>query len=201
MESQAATFSLPHLYIGQNDEYTVQKCLKGRPSMKKLLTAVLALSLLGCKTGTVTLEGNTVKISTAPSAADAVQIPNPFTSRAGLADAAKAAGFELAVPEKVNGSPRRDIQTIDGEMIQVFYGDEDDEVCIRKAPGGEDISGDYNSYAQVTAVDVDGTSVTMKGENSLIRLALWTSGGYTYSISARSGMSSSDMAALVRSVR
>ena len=99
--------------------------------MKKLLTAVLALSLLGCKTGTVTLEGNTVKISTAPSAADAVQIPNPFTSRAGLTDAAKAAGFELAVPEKVNGSPRRDIQTIDGEMIQVFYGDEDDEVCIR----------------------------------------------------------------------
>ena len=169
--------------------------------MKKLLTAVLALSLLGCKTGTVTLEGNTVKISTAPSAADAVQIPNPFTSRAGLTDAAKAAGFELAVPEKVNGSPRRDIQTIDGEMIQVFYGDEDDEVCIRKAPGGEDISGDYNVYTQVKTADVNGTAVTMKGENGLVHLAIWTGGGYTYSISARAGMSEADIIALVRLVK
>ena len=158
-------------------------------------------ALLGCEEGTVTLEGNTVKINTDPSAADAVQIPNPFTDHTALEDAAKAVGFELSVPEKAGGSSRRCIQTMDSGMIQVFYGDEDHEVLIRKAPGGEDISGDYNVYTQVKTADVNGTAVTMKGENGLVHLAIWTGGGYTYSISARAGMSEADMTALVRSVK
>ena len=158
-------------------------------------------ALLGCMEGTVTLEGNTVKINTDPSAADDVQIPNPFTDHTALEDAAKAVGFELSVPEKVSGSSRQCIQTMDSGMIQVFYGDEDHEVLIRKAPGGEDISGDYNAYTQVKTADVNGTAVTMKGEDGLVHLAIWTGGGYTYSISARAGMSEADMTALVRSVK
>lgn len=157
-------------------------------------------ALLGCEEGTVTLEGNTVKISTAPGAADAVQIPNPFTDHTTLEDAVKAVEFDLAVPEKVNGSPRQGIQTMDG-MIQVFYGGEDDSVCIRKAPGGEDISGDYNVYPQVKTTNVNGSVVTMKGEDGLVHLAIWTGGGYTYSISARTGISEADMTALVRLVK
>lgn len=158
-------------------------------------------ALLGCEAGTVTLEGNTVKINTDPSAENTVQIPNPFTDHTTLEDAAKAVGFDLDAPDKVNGSSRRGIQTMDGEMIQIFYGDEDHEVLIRKAQGGEDVSGDYNSYAQVMTVDVNGTNVTVKGENDLVYLAVWTNGGYTYSISARAGMSGTDMAALVRLVK
>ena len=158
-------------------------------------------ALLGCKEGTVTLEKNTVKINTDSSLTNTVQIPNPFTNHATLTDAAKTAGFELTVPEKVNGTARRDIQTMEGGMIQVFYGDEENEVCIRKAFGSEDISGDYNSYAQITTVNADGTNVTMKGEKNLVYLAIWTGGGYTYSISIQAGMSSADMAALVQSVK
>lgn len=158
-------------------------------------------ALLGCEEGTVTLEGNTVKINTDPSAADAVQIPNPFTDHAALEDAAKAVEFDLAIPEEVNSSPRRNIQTMDGKMIQVFYGDEDQEVCIRTAPGSEDISGNFNSYTQVKTMDVNGSAVTMKGENGLVHLAIWTSDGYTYSISARAGMSAADMTALVQAVK
>lgn len=157
-------------------------------------------ALLGCKEGTTALEGNTVKIRTAP-AVDSVQISNPFTDCGTLAEAAKAAGFELAVPEKVNGSSQRRVQVMDGRMIQVFYGGEETEACIRKAPGSEDISGDYSPYTQVTTVDADGTSVTMKGENNLAYLATWTRGGYAYSISVRAGMSSSDLSALVQLVK
>lgn len=154
-------------------------------------------TLLGCEEGTVTMEGNTVKINTD----NGVQIPSPFADHDTLEDAAKAVGFDLAVPEKVDDSPRQGIQTMDGEMIQVFYGDEDQEVCIRKAPGGEDISGDFSSYAQVREMSINRTDVTMKGENDLVCLAIWTSGGYTYSISAHAGMSEADMAALVQSVK
>ena len=158
-------------------------------------------ALLGCKEGTVVLTEDAVKISTDPSALNHVQLPNPFTDHSTLTEAAKAAGFDLAVPENVNGNPRSGIQTMNGEMIQVFYGGEDNEVCIRKAPGDEDISGDYNSYAHITSEDVNGIHVTLKGENNLIHLALWTSGGYTYSIFARAGMIGDDMTSLIASVK
>ena len=35
-----------------------------------------------------------------------------------------------------------------------------------RPPGSEDISGDYNVYTQVKTADVNGTAVTMKGEDS-----------------------------------
>ena len=157
-------------------------------------------AVLGCREGTVTLEENTVRIAADTASENTVQLPSPFTDRATLAEAAEAAGFPLAVPAYVNDSPRRDIQTIDGEMIQVFYGDGDGRVCIRKAPGSADISGDYSAYAQTETLEVNGTSVTLKGEDGLAYLAIWTWGGYTYSIHARSGMDSAAMTALVRSV-
>lgn len=156
-------------------------------------------ALLGCREGAVALEGNTVKIRTDP--VNTVQIPNPFADCATLEEAAKAAGFELAVPEKVNGSSRQGIQVMAENMIQVFYGGEENEVCIRKAPGTEDISGDYNRYAVCDTVSVGELKVTMKGEEGQMHLATWTDGGYTYSIGARTGMSSSDMSALVQLVK
>ena len=152
-------------------------------------------ALLGNREGAVALEGNTVKLNT--DATHAAQIPNPFTGHATLEEAAKAAGFDLAVPEQINGNPRRDIQTMDGGMIQVFYGGDDCSVCVRKAPGSEDISGDYNVYPQVMAVDVDGIGVTMKGRDGLVHLAVWTNGGYTYALSTQTGLDSASMAALV----
>lgn len=158
-------------------------------------------ALLGCKEGTVTLEGNTVKINTNPSAEETVQIPSPFTDHATLADAAKAVGFELAAPETVNGNSRRGIQTIDGEMIQVFYGDKDREVCIRKAPGTEDISGDFNQYAERSTETVGDVEVTMKGSDGQVCLATWTKDGYTYSIVVYTGISGDDMVELVAGVR
>lgn len=158
-------------------------------------------ALLGCQEGAVVLEGNTIKINTDPASMNAVQIPNPFTGHATLAEAAKAVGFELTVPEKVGGSPRRDIETMSGEMIQVFYGDGEARTCVRKEAGSGDISGDHNQYAQSKTVEVNGSAVTMKGTDGLVMVAIWEQGGYTYAITAGAGMSAADMAALVRSVK
>ena len=44
-----------------------------------------------------------------------------------------------------------------------------------------------STYAQITTVNADGTNVTMKGEKNLVYLAIWTGGGYTYSISIQAG--------------
>ena len=85
-------------------------------------------------------------------------------------------------------------------MIQVFYGNDENEICVRKEAGSGDISGDYNQYAQAKTVEVNGSSVTMKGENGLFMVAIWESSGYTYSVTSGAGMSTAAMTALIRSV-
>lgn len=158
-------------------------------------------ALLGCQEGAVVLEGGTVKINTDPASINPAQLPSPFTGHATLAEAAKAAGFELTVPEKVDGSPRRGIETMSGEMIQVFYGDDENKVCIRKEAGSGDISGDCNQYSQTKTVEINGSSVTMRGEDGLVMVAIWENGGYTYAVTSGAGMSAAGMTALIRSVK
>ena len=89
------------------------------------------------------------------------------------------------------------LEAIENEMIQAFYGEDGSDMLIRKALGTEDISGDYNEYAQIETVD----GVTLKGENDLFSLALWTDGTYTYSISVESTLSRIEMMALVNGVK
>ena len=160
-------------------------------------------ALLGSQQGAVTMEDGVICLKTDPLNKDGqVQRPNPFVEYETLAQAAQAAGFELATPDTVNGSDSRVFRAIERDLLEVICRRGEDEAArIRKAPGGEDISGDYNVYDQVSTVDVDGLSVTMKGENNLVQLAIWTSGGYTYAVSVAGGISSSDMTALVSAVQ
>ena len=157
-------------------------------------------ALLGCKEGTVVLEDNTVKISPDSNSMNAVQIPNPFTDRAALADAAKVTGFPMSAPDKLDGYPQRIIQTMDDEMIQVIYQNGDSSVTVRKEAGSGDISGDYNRYAQTKTVEINGSSVTMRGENGLVMAAIWENGGYTYAVTSGAGLSTAAMTALIQSV-
>ena len=121
-----------------------------------------------------------------------LQPPSPFQPCDTLDAAEEMAGFDLTLPKTADG-----LEAIENEMIQAFYGEDGSDMLIRKALGSEDISGDYIEYAQVETVD----GVTLKGENGLFSLALWTDGGYTYSISVGSALSQADMMALVGSVK
>ena len=157
-------------------------------------------ALLGCKEGTVILEGGTVKINTDPGSMNSVQIPSPFTDCATLADAAKVTGFPMSAPETLEGCPQRVIQTMGDEMIQVIYQNGNSSVTVRKEEGSGDISGGYNQYAQSGTVEVNGSTVTMRGENSLVMVAIWEHSGYTYAVTSGAGMSTAAMTALIRSV-
>lgn len=161
-------------------------------------------ALLGCKEGAVALDGNTVQLHTGPvgggSAQDAVQIPNPFADRATLAEAARAAGFPLSAPDTLEGYPQRVIQTLDDEMIQVVYQNNDSSVTVRKEAGSGDISGSYNHYTQSKTVEINGFPVTMKGADGLVMTAIWENGGYAYAVTSSAGMSAGAMAALIQSV-
>lgn len=155
-------------------------------------------ALLGCEAGSVTLEGDTVKLRTGPSDEGTAQIPSPFTKYENLADAVRAAGFELDIPAAVNGSDHRVFQAIKGELLEAIYSKGGEEtVRIRKAPGSGDLSGDCNEYSQIKVEN----GVTMKGEKGLVVVAIWEKNGYTYAITAGDGMNADAMAALVRTVK
>ena len=134
------------------------------------------------------------------------QIPNPFIDCDTLDDAAKIAEFPVTLPS-IDGYPGRWIQAIKNEMIQVCdysgeYAEEGSEsVLFRKGVGAEDISGDYNVYDAETEHDVNGKTVTLKGDGKLVYLAIWTDGGYSYSISASAGMDANAMLALVNGLK
>lgn len=196
--------------------------------MKKLLalalSAAMALSLASC--AGQTNPGNNSDSSKEPAAIggdpatwgpaldgddSGVQIPNPITEYPTLEEAAAAAGFDVTVPETVDSYSEKVFQVFNANtsdaMFEVIYRDGGEEpeniVHIRKAPGTEDISGDYNQYAESNTVAVGDIQITMRGENGQVHLATWTNGGYTYSIGVytEAGISSDAMADLAAAVQ
>lgn len=141
---------------------------------------------------------------TKPAIGGNVEIANPFTEYDTLADAAAAAGFEISVPDSIDGYSGRVIRVLaaeDDRMIEVIYQDgENKEVRVRKAPGAEDISGDYNQYDRSEAAVVGDYNVTLQGNGDTICLATWTAGEYTYSVSFSDGVSTDSAAQLIAAV-
>lgn len=113
---------------------------------------------------------------------DNTQIPNPFTDCDTLADAAVLAGFDIIVPDSVDGYEERAITAMENDMIQVLYLHGDDQICVRKAAGEEECSGDYNVYSEEKTVTAGDREITLRGNNGKVMVAVWTEGGYSYSI-------------------
>ena len=144
---------------------------------------------IGAETTSQTVAENEDKIPTDGAVAteeiligDNTQIPNPFVDCDTLADAAALAGFDIIVPDSVDGYEERAITAMENDMIQVLYLHGDDQICIRKAVGEEECSGDYNEYSEEETVTVGDREVTLRGNNGKVMVAVWTEGGYSYSI-------------------
>ncbi len=106
-------------------------------------------ALLGSRQGAVTMEDDVICLNTKGLNMGGVQMPDPFAECETLADATKAAGFELTAPQSVNSSDQREFRAIEGELLEVIYRKGEDETArVRKAPGTEDVSGDYTVYPQ-----------------------------------------------------
>ena len=144
------------------------------------------------------------KDSTQPTAGGNAEIPNPFVEYETLAEAAAAAGFEISVPDSIEGCTGRSIRVLstgEPKMIEVIYsGAEGKEVSTRQAPGADDIRGAYTQYDRVETTTVDGREVTLHGNNDTVNLATWNQDGYSYSVYWRTGVSPDSISKLVASV-
>lgn len=117
-----------------------------------------------------------------------VGVANPWTDHDTLADAETAVGFELSAPEQIEGYATPIYRTLSGVMLEILYPAENGEVRIRKQAAtdavGNDISGDYNDYQEYAAIAAAGedADITLSGNDGLYAKAIWTVGGYAYSI-------------------
>ena len=91
-----------------------------------------------------------------------------------------------------------------GDIAQIVYTTADNKVTWRKAPGSDDISGDYNTYATIVEKEIDGINMTIKGnenENNVDKFfnVTWTKDGYSYSLSFENGVDLTEIEEIINS--
>ena len=125
-----------------------------------------------------------------PQKSQTTAIANPWSDWDSIDAAETATGFSFGLPEVIADSYHADsIRTLNNELIQVVYRDEDFEVCVRKQPGeGQDISGDYNSYETCTETSLNGAAITNyhNSDNNAVK-QLISYNGFSWSLVAPNG--------------
>ena len=117
-------------------------------------------------------------------------IGNPWSDWASIEEAEAAVGFSFELPEMIADSYTAVVfRTLNNEMIEIIYRDEEFEVCVRKQKGeGQDISGDYNQYDTCTEETVgEGTIIHYSNSGSNAVKQLISCKGFSWSLVAADG--------------
>lgn len=160
---------------------------------QRVIAGIICLLMMGLAAACGTASAEEAQTTGAEETEEIIGMPNPFEEVDTLKEAAEKAGFEISVPDAPSEYPDRIIRVIEGEMIEVVYADNakttEDAVYegfrIRKAAGTDDVSGDYNDYADEKTVTVGEYSVTLRGDGETWAVAVWTSNGYSYAVDAQ----------------
>lgn len=130
------------------------------------------------------------------------QIPSPLVSYTSVRDAWAVAGLPVYTPTLLPvGYAQKDIIVIDRSIAEIFYrNDAGMEILFRMAKGDADISGDSTVYEVNQVVQIGRQYIRVKGTEKLVRLALWSRGGYTFSLSFEEPVSIEAVQAIVSTV-
>ena len=78
------------------------------------------------------------------------------------------------------------------EVAEITYTGDGQTAVYRKGIGTSDISGDYNTYNSEIKININDYDVTLKGNDNVYSLAIWTDGDYSYSLSLSNGKMESE---------
>lgn len=124
-------------------------------------------------------------------------LPNPAVSYPSAEEAFAALGWAVTLPEGVSGS----VSVTDGSLFQL---DTADGGCYRAGETrtwGEDVSGDFNSYAYDVRIETDGLSLRLRGEEAgQATLISWTDGSFSYSYAAPAAMTEEEAITFAKSI-
>lgn len=132
-----------------------------------------------------------------PDTAPPVQVLPPFRQVDSLDALSEAVGFPVTEVSKLPFDPVNTTYTAyDEGLAEITYtGSGGQTATYRQSCGSEDNSGDYNLYPDTQALPEQ--NATLKGQDGLYTLALWTDGTYTYSLNLSSGLSADAWQALL----
>lgn len=176
--------------------------------MKKLLAILLSMMVVavavGCtKNDEEASKGNEESLSQEEKEPEEkkgglVGMANPFADHESLEDAENALGFGISLPE-LEGE--KHIRTMNEEMLEIIFIENEGKSTIRKAKGAEDISGNYESFSMEKNEELEGKSITIKGNDGKFSLALWQDGEFSYSIDLADGVSEEEILGLAVSIK
>lgn len=83
------------------------------------------------------------------------------------------------------------------ELAQIIYTGEGQTAVFRKSIGNDDNSGDFNTYQTVEKLSVDEVTVTLKGNNDIFTLAVWSKNDFSYSLQISSGLTLEEWETLI----
>lgn len=127
-------------------------------------------------------------------------IINPIEGFDTIDEAQKALKFKVTVPKELLGKYNiKYINTISRNLFQICYANKKNDILFRMAQGTEDVSGDYNNYKTNSIVNIDGNKVKLKGDDKLIKVAVWSVKNMSYSISVNDGMKQDDIIKIIKS--
>lgn len=150
-------------------------------------------------------EGAVAQGAVAASGA-AVTLANPWQECASMARAESLAGFSFAISDSAlpegYGPEAAYIQVIAATMLEVDYdGERGGAVCLRKAVGTDDVSGDYNSYDLTQTSRIAGQDVTLRGAENAWYVVTWTRDGYSFAVVSTSALTTSQVETIVAGMR
>ena len=129
-------------------------------------------------------------------------MPSPLVTYTSVRDAWAVVGLPVYTPTLLPvGYVQKDIIVIDKSLAEIFYrNDAGKEILFRMAKGDADISGDSTIYEINQIVQVGRQYIRVKGTEKLVSLALWSRGGYTFSLSFEEPISIEAVQAIISTI-
>lgn len=85
-------------------------------------------------------------------------------------------------------------------LAEIIYTGDDNRLTYRKSKGTEDNSGIFATYENEISIKIKGIEIQLKGSGEDFDLALWTEGGFSYSLSLDSPLTMSEWMELLNSL-
>ena len=129
-------------------------------------------------------------------------MPSPLVEYPSVRDAWAVAGLPVYTPTLLPvGYAQKNVIVIDKSLAEIFYRNSaGTEILFRMAAGNADISGDSTAYEVNQVVQAGRQYIRVKGTGRLVHLALWSRGGYTFSLSFEEPVSVEAVEAIVTTI-
>ena len=121
-----------------------------------------------------------------PGSTEQDQLPQgtyQLTTYDSVKELSGAVGFDIKEPESFPGEvSERNYQDINHEIAEINYGGSFGTISYRVSKGTKDNSGVYDEFKEEKKLEIEGISVTLKGDTDKYTLVIWTDGICSYSL-------------------